>query len=179
MKKPAEILEFWRSIGPKGWWKKDDNVDRQIKENFEKAHANASAGKFSSWETDPDNALALIILLDQFSRNLFRGDAKSFAQDQMALDIAKSAIEQKFDQKVDPELKNFIYLPLMHSEKIGDQEQCLLLMHADGDVGSVKSAIIHRAIIARFGRFPHRNAVLGRHTSPAEIAFLKSGGFGG
>ena len=104
MTKYTEILEFWNSIGPKGWWIKDDKVDTKITDKFGKTHADASNEKYSSWESEPDSALALVIVLDQFSRNLFRGEAKSFAQDQMALEIAQRAIEQKFDQKVDPAL---------------------------------------------------------------------------
>lgn len=179
MTKPEEILEFWNSIGPKSWWIKDDKIDQQIAAKFSKTHADARNGKYASWEAEPDSALALVIVLDQFSRNLFRGDAKSFAQDQMALEIASRAIKQNFDQSVDPALKNFFYLPFMHSEKIADQEICLQLMHADGDISSINAAVIHRDIISRFGRFPHRNAVLGRHTTPAEVKFLESGGFSG
>ncbi len=179
MTKPAEILEFWTSIGPKGWWIKDAKIDKQIADKFGKAHADAREGKFTSWEEEPNSALALVIILDQFSRNIFRDDAKGFAQDQIALEIASRAIERNFDQSVDPALKSFFYMPFMHSEKIADQELCVQFMHADEDSDSVKHAIIHREIIARFGRFPHRNKVLGRHTTPAEAKFLDSGGFSG
>jgi len=179
MTAPQEILEFWHAKGAGIWWSKDVETDRQIAEKFSHAHEQARLGKLAKWQDAPEPALALVILLDQFSRNLFRGDAKSFAQDAAALEIAENAIARKFDNAVDPELRSFFYLPFMHSEKIHDQRRCVALMHMIDEANSLKFAIIHRDIIARFGRFPHRNNVLGRHTTIDEQKFLDEGGFGG
>lgn len=177
--KPAEILDFWINKGPKVWWTKNKTVDQEISERFADLHKKAAVGELSSWRQEPDPALALIILLDQFSRNMFRNDAKSFAQDEMALEIAKTSLANNFDEHCRQELRNFFYLPFMHSEKIGDQNRCISLAHQRTTDATLASAITHQKIIVRFGRFPHRNKVLGRHTTPAEEKFLKDGGFSG
>lgn len=174
---PQAVLEYWRSIGPQGWFRKDDAIDSEISARFGALHARAAARGCDDWRTAPHSCLALIIVLDQFSRNMFRNDARAFARDSYALDCAREALRNEFDRKVEPAMHHFLYMPFMHAESIADQRHCVALFHADGDAESLKYAIIHHDIIRRFGRFPHRNAALGRHTTPAEKAFLDAGGF--
>ncbi len=179
MSDAASVLEFWQNAGPKTWFSKSDAFDTSIKQQFGALHEKAAANELSSWESQPDSVLALILILDQFSRNLFRNDARAFAQDELCLKITKSALSLEFDTKVDPSVKQFFYMPLMHSESILDQRHCVSLFHAANLPDNLKYAILHRDIIERFGQFPHRNSVLGRPTSPAERAFLDGGGFSG
>jgi len=176
---PGEVVTFWREAGPQRWFKKDDAFDHEIAERFLPLHAEASAGKLDDWLDDAQGSLALILVLDQFSRNLFRDSPKAFAQDPKALEIAERSLRNGFDGQTEADLRCFFYLPLEHSESLSDQDRCVALIHALGDAEYLKYAIVHRVIIRRFGRFPHRNEVLGRHTSPAEQAFLESGGFSG
>jgi uncharacterized protein (DUF924 family) len=176
---PGEIVSFWRDAGAEKWWRKDAAFDRLIEERFGATHAAAADGRLSDWSETPEGALALTLLLDQFSRQLFRGDPRAFAQDGMARDLARKALEAGYDSQVEPALLQFFYLPFMHSEAIADQERCLRLFNALPGADNLKYAIEHERIIRRFGRFPHRNAILGRHTSPAERAFLDAGGFAG
>ncbi len=175
----AEIVAFWREAGPPKWFLKDDGFDASIRQLFGPLHAQAAAGGKDDWAETPDGALALLLLLDQFSRNLYRGSPQAFAQDEKARQIARKAVEAGFDQTVDPAFRTFFYLPFTHSESILDQELCVRLSHRLPDPDSLRWARIHEKIIRRFGRFPHRNKVLGRHTTPAEQAFLDSGGFSG
>jgi len=177
MTHPGEVIEYWLSIGPGGWFRRDDDVDETIRSRFGSLHHEASVHKLDHWIDEPEHALALILILDQFSRNMFRNDARAFAQDEHARGLAKSALLAGHDKLVSNQLKPFFYLPLMHSESIADQERCVCLFHAANDPESLKFAIIHRNIILRFGRFPHRNPALGRHMTPAEQAFLDGGGF--
>jgi uncharacterized protein (DUF924 family) len=176
---PGEIVSFWRDAGSEKWWKKDAAFDRMIAERFGATHAEAAAGRLADWPDDREGALALILLLDQFSRHLFRGDPRAFTQDSMARGVANRAVDAGYDKTCDPALRPFFYLPFMHSEAIADQELCLRLFHALPGAANLGYAIEHERIIRRFGRFPHRNAILGRHTSPAERAFLDAGGFAG
>jgi uncharacterized protein (DUF924 family) len=176
---PGDVVSFWRDAGPEKWFKKDDSFDRDIRDRFGALHADAAAGKHDAWAETPEGALALLLLLDQFSRNLFRGDAGTYAQDAKAREIARAALSKSFEQKVEPAFRSFFLLPFMHSEELADQRRCVLLAHAAGDPGTLKYARHHEGIVRRFGRFPHRNAILGRHTTPAEEAFLAGGGFGG
>jgi uncharacterized protein (DUF924 family) len=173
------VVAFWREAGPKKWFEKNDAFDREIRERFGALHAEAAAGKHDDWAKTPEGALALLILFDQFSRNLFRGSAETYARDAKAREIAYRAVASGFDRQVDPAVRKFFYMPLMHSESILDQERCVALSHALGDPDTFKYARHHAGIVRRFGRFPHRNALLGRHTSPAEQAFLDGGGFAG
>lgn len=176
---PADVLAFWREAGPEKWFKKDEAFDREMRERFAATHAEAAAAKLTDWANTAEGALALILLLDQFSRNMFRGQPQCFAQDAMAREIAEKALAAGFDRQVEPELRFFFYMPLMHSEAIGDQERCVALFHGVSGAEGLKYAYEHAEIIRRFGRFPHRNAILGRHTTPAEQAFLDGGGFSG
>jgi uncharacterized protein (DUF924 family) len=171
------VLDYWNSIGPKGWWRRDDKVDADIRSRFGELHTRAAGHELDSWRESADDCLALVILLDQFSRNLHRGDGRAFACDAYARELADHALRAAFDAQVDPALAHFFYLPFMHSEEIGDQYRCVRLFHAAGGGDALKFAILHRDIIQRFGRFPHRNKALGRPATPAETAYLDSGGF--
>jgi uncharacterized protein (DUF924 family) len=176
---PDEVIGFWRSAGAQKWYAKEEAFDRQIAERFGALHAQAAAGGLKHWAADAQGTLALLILLDQFSRNLFRGSPKAFAQDEAALLTARSAVTAGYDRHVEPEFRQFFYTPFMHSEGILDQERCVALCHSLPDPGNLPFARDHERIIRRFGRFPHRNAALGRLTTPADQAFLESGGFAG
>jgi uncharacterized protein (DUF924 family) len=179
IKSADDVFAFWTKAGPDKWYKKDDDFDRTIHDNFLATYEVAAEGRLSPWQNEPASALALVILLDQFPRNMFRGSPRAFAADPLARDVADSAIARGFDKAVDRILRAFFYLPFMHSERIEDQEYCVELCRALGDEDNLKYAEIHAEIIRRFGRFPHRNPVLGRETTPEEQAFLESGGFAG
>jgi uncharacterized protein (DUF924 family) len=179
MPAPGDVLAFWRAAGPAKWFRKDLAFDDEIRARFLKTYEAAAAGKLSAWENTPEGALALVILLDQFPRNMFRGDARAFATDRFALDVAKRTLDRKFDQQVPASDRAFFYLPFEHSEALADQERAVDLFRATGDAELLKWAELHADIIRRFGRFPHRNAVLGRTTTPDEQAFLDGGGFAG
>ena len=174
-----EVVSFWKQAGPDLWFTKDAAFDTEIRERFFDTYEVAAAGKFSGWEQTAHGALALLILLDQIPRNMFRGDARAFATDPLARAIAAGAIVGGFDSQVAPELRSFFYLPFEHSEDLADQERGVSFYKAIGDAENLKWAELHADIIRRFGRFPHRNAVLGRTTTPEEQAFLDDGGFAG
>ncbi|MCF6320333.1 MAG: DUF924 domain-containing protein [Rhizobiaceae bacterium] len=175
----ATVLEFWQAAGPSAWWKKNTDFDEQIADRFAELYEQAARRELDDWRKEANSCLALIIILDQFSRNMFRNNAKTFAQDDYALELAKHGVANGFDTKVAENIRSFYYLPYMHSEALDDQEACVELIRSANIEGSLKSAIEHRDIIARFGRFPHRNPVLGRNTSIKERAFLDEGGFSG
>lgn len=175
----ADVIAFWREAGQARWFARDAELDRQIQSRFSALHTEAAAGRLDTWARTPDGSLALLLLLDQFSRNLYRGSARAFAQDEAARRIARKAIADGFDLETDPALRQFFYLPFMHSECILDQGLCVRLFHALGDPENLHFARLHEKIVRRFGRFPHRNDALGRHNSPAEITYLEAGGFSG
>jgi uncharacterized protein (DUF924 family) len=179
VKSASDVLAFWTKAGPDKWYTKDDAFDRAIRDNFLATHEAAAAGRLNPWENEADSALALVIVLDQFPRNMFRGSPRAFAADRLARDVADGAIGQGFDKAVEKDLRAFFYVPFMHSENIVDQDYCVELCRALGNDDNLKYAEIHAEIIRRFGRFPHRNPVLGRDTTPEEKAFLDSGGFAG
>jgi len=176
---PADIVAFWREAGSARWFKKDAAFDDEIRRRFLAAHEAAAAGTLSTWETSAEGTLALLILLDQFPRNMFRGDARAFATDNHARAIAAGALVRGFDAQEPAAMRTFFYLPFEHSEMLADQERLLALYKASGDADGLKWAEAHADIIRRFGRFPHRNAALGRATTPDEQAFLDGGGFAG
>jgi uncharacterized protein (DUF924 family) len=176
---PAEILAFWRAAGPDRWYTPDDAFDAELRHRYLELWRNAVDGELSSWEMSDDGALALVIVLDQFPRNMFRGDALTYASDALARDVARRAIDRGADSRVDPSLLEFLYLPFMHSEQLPDQLRCIELFHNVGNTEQLKYAEHHAEIIRRFGRFPHRNRILGRVTTPDEQAFLDEGGFSG
>lgn len=180
---PTDVIGFWTSAGPRRWFARSAAFDDAIRLKFEPTHHAAARGEYAGWAADADGALALLILLDQFPRNLYRDSAHAFATDPLARAIAARALDAGFDQAAAPALRPFFYLPFEHSEAIGDQDRSVALFEAHdaatGDVDSLKWAVLHRDIIRRFGRFPHRNAALGRPTTPEEQAFLDDGGFSG
>lgn len=176
---PQSVVAFWTDAGPQKWFAKDDAFDRDIRDRFLVTHEAAAQGRLSDWENNAEDALALLILLDQFPRNMFRGSARTFATDPLARDIAARAIDRGFDRAVPDNMRNFFYLPFQHSETLADQERGLALYRAWGDADNIKWADIHADIIRKFGRFPHRNDVLGRQTTVEEKAFLDGGGFKG
>jgi uncharacterized protein (DUF924 family) len=174
---PAGILAFWRDAGPRRWYTPDDAIDADVRRRFFGLWQRATASELSSWETSDDGALALVIVLDQFPRNMFRGDARTYASDALAREVAHRAIERGVDVRIDPALREFLYLPFNHSEQLSDQLRCIELTRAAGNAENLKWAEHHADIIRRFGRFPHRNRLLGRATTPEEQAFLDEGGF--
>ncbi|MBD2462190.1 DUF924 domain-containing protein [Oscillatoria sp. FACHB-1407] len=183
-----EILDFWfgnpiesYSQRKKLWFVKDLSVDQTLRDRFLSTYEQAAAGELDNWQSQPSSCLALIIVLDQFPRNIFRGEPRAFATDPQARIIAKGAIARGFDQQLEPIQRFFFYLPLEHSEDLADQHQSIALYQAlvvdfpelqDG----LEYAIRHRDVIQRFGRFPHRNAILNRPSTPEEIEFLKQPG---
>jgi uncharacterized protein (DUF924 family) len=179
----ADVTTFWTHAGPAKWFAKSDVFDDAIRLRFEPVHHAAARGEYTAWEHTADGALALLLLLDQFPRNLYRGSAHTFATDPLARAIAGRAVEAKMDQAVAPALRPFFYLPFEHSENLADQDRSVALCEAHdadtGDFNSLKWAVSHREVIKRFGRFPHRNAALGRVSTPEELAFLAEGGFSG
>ena len=183
MTAPQDVVAFWREAGPAKWFAKDDGFDASIRDGFLDTHFAAASGDLADWQETAEGTLALLILFDQFPRNLFRGSGHAFATDGLARAIARKALEQGFDRAVEPKLRPFVYLPFEHSEDPTDQALSMTLFtaHRDetGDTESLRWAVEHRDIIARFGRFPHRNAALGRQTTPAEQAYLDGGGFKG
>lgn len=180
---PADIIGFWRTAGPKRWFAKDEAFDDAIRLKFEATHHAAARGEYDHWIETAEGALALLILLDQFPRNLYRNSPHAFATDPLARRVARAAIERGHDRATERALRGFFYLPFEHSEDLGDQDHgvalCEALARESGDDDDAKWARIHRDIIARFGRFPHRNRALGRETTPEEQAFLDEGGFAG
>jgi uncharacterized protein (DUF924 family) len=176
---PADILAFWRDAGPDRWYRRDDAFDAEVRRRFLGLWQRAAAGELSSWEGSDDGALALVIVLDQFPRNMFRGDALTYASDRLARDVAARAIDRGADKRMDATLLEFLYLPFMHSEQLPDQLRCIELFGGTANTENQKYAAHHADIIRRFGRFPHRNRILGRETTPEEQAFLDAGGFTG
>jgi len=174
----ADVVTFWQDAGREKWFVKDEAFDAEFRQRGMAAHFAAAARMHDDWLQSDSGALALVILLDQFPRNAFRGTAHMFATDGLARKMALGAIEIGADRRVAPEMRPFFYLPLEHSEDAVDQTRCVELMR-DTDADSLHWAEMHRDIISRFGRFPHRNAVLGRHTTPDEAMFLADGGFAG
>jgi uncharacterized protein (DUF924 family) len=175
---PGEVLAFWREAGPKRWFRKDAAFDADFRSRFLAAHEAATRGALDTWAGSPEGALALLVLLDQFPRNAFRDTPRMFATDAQALRIAKAAIDAGFDMRVERELRNFFYLPLMHAEDPGEQHRAVALTAPLGGDEN-RFALLHQDIIARFGRFPHRNRILGRATTAQEQQFLDDGGFAG
>lgn len=174
-----ELLAFWLDeVGPDGWYRVDPALDARIRATYESVWESARAGGLDGWSCQPRPCLALVILLDQFPRNMFRGERRAFASDARALAFAKSAIGRGFDQRVETEARQFFYLPLMHSEIVADQERSVRLFKLNLEGASnLTHARAHRAVIRRFGRFPYRNDALGRATTEPEAAWLAQGGY--
>jgi uncharacterized protein (DUF924 family) len=176
---PQDVLAFWRNAGEKRWWTKDDAFDAEIREKFLDLWLAASAGECAHWQRSDEGALALVIVLDQFPRNMFRDDPRTYASDAQARDVARRALDNGADARLPEDLRGFLYMPFMHSEHLADQERCIALFERTGDAEQAKYAVHHADIIRRFGRFPHRNRLLGRTSTAEEQVFLDSGGFSG
>ena len=182
MSNPDEILAFWLDeVGPKGWYEQSDDLDQAIRDRFMGDYNRACEGALSFWLTYPSGTLAYIILTDQFPRNMFRGDAQSFAADGIAKAAAKMAISRGWDEKIDGMARQFFYMPLVHSECLVDQDRAVRLIKTrmpDGGEANLIHAQAHREIIRQFGRFPFRNAALGREMRECEEVFIENGGYG-
>jgi uncharacterized protein (DUF924 family) len=176
---PQDVLAFWRQAGPDKWFEKDAAFDEEIRTRFLETYEAAAANRLNGWEAAPESALSLIIVLDQFPRNMFRGSPRAFAADPLARAVADRALTRGFDRDMALTDRQFLYLPFEHSETPADQDRCCALFRATGDADLLKWAEQHADIIRRFGRFPHRNAVLGRATTAQEQTFLDGGGFKG
>lgn len=174
-----EVIAFWKQAGSQKWFAKDDHFDAEIINRFSGMYEDTAAGVLDAWADDPKGCLALILVLDQFSRNMFRGDAKSFAADEKALEFARLAVSRKYGPHIDEDLRPFLFMPFMHSESMPNQEESVRLQEQGGAAENIDAAKWHLDIIRRFGRFPHRNAVLGRKTTEAEQLYLDDGGFKG
>jgi len=166
----SDVLEFWFGLEPKQWWSGGAELDHRIKQNFLKLWFEKRQLPLDDFLTDPLTALAAVILFDQLPRNMFRGHADTYATDHIALGIAKRAVDRCFDEKLAHAERQFLYMPFQHSENLDDQNRSLLLFTELGDDEQLGYARHHHDIVARFGRFPHRNSVLGRASRPAEIA---------
>jgi uncharacterized protein (DUF924 family) len=181
MPKAQDVLDFWLDeIGEKGWFNGGDEVDRQVRDRFLPVWEAAMEGRLGLWLTTPREAVAYVILLDQFPRNMFRGDPLSFASDPLARAAAKTAINREWDLKLPERERHFFYLPLEHSENLVDQDRCVRLIKArlpETGAEYLIHARAHREQIRRFGRFPTRNEVLRRASTPAEAEFLAKGGY--
>jgi uncharacterized protein (DUF924 family) len=173
----SEIVLFWRHAGAERWFAKDKAFDAIIRTRFLGIYEAAVRSEFATWRQNPEGSLALLILFDQFSRNLFRGSARAFACDPLARTIAHHALLRGFDQAIERVMRPFFYLPFMHSETLADQERSVQLYAQYGDEKQRIDAERHRDIILTFGRFPHRNHAMNRNTTAAERAFLDAGGF--
>jgi uncharacterized protein (DUF924 family) len=176
---PNDILTFWTNAGPAKWYAGKPAFDEAIRLKFEGLHHAAARGEYDDWAVTPEGALALLIVLDQFPRNLYRKSGHAFATDPKARALARKAVENGWHTRVEPLMRQFILLPFQHSEDLADQDLGLSLAEQLGDAELTKWHRIHRDIIAQFGRFPHRNPMLGRTTTAEEQAFLDGGGFAG
>ncbi len=172
---PQEILEFWYAddMRPR-WFDSTPQLDAEIRRRFESVWEAAAAGQLDLWLGSPDGCLALAIVLDQFPLNMFRGTARSFATERQAIDVANLAVAQGFDRQLERSRLAFLYMPLMHSENLMDQDASVALFHAAGLQENARFAEGHREIVRRFGRFPHRNAILGRKSTADELSYLES-----
>jgi uncharacterized protein (DUF924 family) len=174
---PEEVIEFWfQELNQKQWWIKDTALDTEITARFAEAHEKASSCELWRWRQKPIGRLAEIILLDQFSRNMFRDSARAFAYDKMALTLAQEAIASNAHLSFSDLQRGVLYLPFMHSESVAIHKVAEQLYRANGLETQYQFELQHQAIIERFGRYPHRNAILGRTSTPAEILFLAEPG---
>ena len=174
----ASVIDFWRDAGPARWFAKQPEFDRLFRERFLALHETAARDGLKAWRESAEGTLALLLLLDQYPRNSFRGTTRMYATDTLALGIADAAIEAGHDTAIEAPLRLFVYLPFSHSERLSDQDRAVALCQYLGEP-SIAHAEGHRDIIRRFGRFPHRNPILGRTMTTEERAFLDEGGFAG
>jgi len=184
----GEVLDFWfgREDEPgygefrEAWFRKDDGFDREVRERFGSLYERAAAGELDGWRDDARSCLALVICLDQFPRNMFRGDGRTHATDAKAVDTARYAVERALDRELPPFQRMFVYMPFMHSENLEDQRRSVELFgrlaEKPGAPDVTSYAVGHMELVERFGRFPHRNVILGRETTPEEAEFLEKPG---
>ena len=184
---PDEVLEFWfgREDEPgygefrEAWFRKDPEFDQQVRDRFEDLYETAASGRLDDWKEEARSCLALVILMDQLPRNMFRGDPRSYATDRKAQEAAEHAVDRALDRELPPFQRMFLYMPFMHSENLEHQRRSVELFRALGgedEADPASYAVRHMEIIERFGRFPHRNEVLGRQTTPEEAEFLTQPG---
>ena len=182
MTTPEEVLQFWLDeVGPQGWYEASDELDAKVRERFRQTWDRARDGTYGLWLTYPSGTLAYIIVMDQFSRNMFRGEAAAFSTDKHAMAAAKAAIHRKWDLRIDEPARQFFYLPLMHSENLCDQERCIRLVMErmpKGGADTLLHARAHREVIRMFGRFPYRNDALSRNSTEPELDYVEQGGYG-
>ena len=182
---PTDVTRFWiDEVGPEGWYKSDPELDDSIRNGFHEtwqqvAVASCDGKGLDEWMMSPETTLALLIVLDQFARNMFRGDPRSFATDAKARAVAKKAIDRGWDLRIPCPERQFFYMPLMHSECLSDQDRAVRLMKTrmDGSTLNLLHAKAHREVIRRFGRFPYRNETLSRTDTPSESKFINDGGY--
>lgn len=175
--KYQEIIDFWfNEISPTQWYEKDNNLDLNMRARFLDVHSSVVAGECSSWRNEPMGRLAEVLVIDQFSRNIYRDDPKSFIYDSMALALAQEAIRGEHHKNFKPKYKQFLYMPYMHSESNMIHNSAMLLFSEPGLEESFDFELKHKSIIERFGRYPYRNEILGRVSTPEEIEFLKQAG---
>lgn len=178
---PQEVLSYWvDEVGPKGWYSGGEALDAQVRDRFEETWREAQEGACGLWLTSPVGALGYIVLTDQLPRNMFRNEAAAFATDRSARAAAKIAIDRDWDLRIEEPVRQFFYMPLMHSENLIDQDRCVRLMASrmpEAGADNLRHARAHRHIIRQFGRFPYRNAALGRATTRAETAWMEAGGY--
>jgi uncharacterized protein (DUF924 family) len=173
MDEMQKVLDFWFAQDTKpSWFAPKPDFDQAIRARFGQTFARAAAGELNGWEASPEGCVALCLLLDQMPRHMFRGTPRAFATDDAALAVAKRAVYRGFDRRLSPDYKNFLYMPFMHSERLVDQLRAPALFEAAGLSEALGYAKDHLSIIRRFGRFPHRNAILGRTSTPEELEFL-------
>jgi len=171
------VIHFWfEELEPRQHWVKDSDLDQLISQRFSALHDAATKGELWSWRKTPEGRLAEVLILDQFSRNMYRDQVKSFAYDQIALVLAQEAIAQKADEALSVEKRCFLYLPFMHSESLLIHEQAKKLFNQTGMEDNYRFELRHKEIIERFGRYPHRNSILNRQSTPEELAFLQEPG---
>ncbi|THF50007.1 DUF924 family protein [Allorhizobium terrae] len=180
---PRDVVAFWQEAGPEKWFNKDDAFDEEVARLLGDLHFAAAKGDLKNWQDTAQGTLALLILLDQAPRNIFRNSAHSHATDGLARRIAQDALSAGFDRATEQSLRLFFYLPFEHSEDLADQDTSLRLFQSlfeeTGQQETLDFAVLHRDLIKRFGRFPHRNRALGRITTPEEQAYLDEDGFKG
>ena len=172
---PQDVLTFWFvETSEEQWFTKNDAFDETLRERFLAVYEDASAGRTAEWRSTPEGRLAEILVLDQFARNMFRDTPRAFAADEMALSLARGAVANGDDLTLEPHLRKFVYMPYMHSESIEAHDEAAKLFEDLGDESSIRYERLHREIIERFGRYPHRNELLGRPSTPEELEFLKT-----
>jgi len=176
---PSDVVAFWKEAGPSKWFAKDDAFDAEFRRRFEAAHFAAARRELDRWSDSAEGALALLILLDQFPRNVWRGTGHAYATDPLARMFALKALDAGQDRLVENDLRTFFYLPLQHAEDRALQDRSLALFQALDRAPDDRWAEHHHAVIERFGRFPHRNMALGRQSTAEELAFLEQDGFRG